>query len=576
MTYGGSPRIAKQSDGKTIIFHVNLTEYSGTNINGIARLNTDWTLDTTFNLGWSGFTKLLPWWWDVWSDIHVQPDNKIVLIGSFSDYNGQPSRGIIRLEPDGAIDTSFDVGLWFDGSYPNHSLIPLPNDEYFVLWFNATKYNTDFIPNFAKINTYGQLDTTFMNNYGGAGDQITAILPQSNGDYIFVYYTSLQVKKYSPIWVQDTSFNAWWAGFIGVQTPLILPSNGSAYSNPNVSDGEVLPDDSIIIVGAFSHYNGVPARGIVKMDKNGVIDTQFVTNIWAGLNGYTHRVKYDSFNDRVFVWGAFSQFNTIASSGFIALNQDGTHNTSFPTIWFNKRVDNFTILNKDTLYVQGEFNKFGTYNTLPGMAIFGPGCIPAPIPGACWTGHNATFTTSGVITGLCWSGTASAVSGSFAGPWEWTCAGQNGWADSPTCSATYAPPPPPPAPIISNCGPLPAYSIANTVTSITQSRNGSTRTPSTWRSYNLTPSTTECRYACEANYVWKVQWISTGLIDYHLFQELDEIKLFVILQYKVMAKSLLCENLRHMVGFHHLQSQESIPMEQLTLRLMYDYEIRDE
>lgn len=50
-SYGAA--IKKQSDGKTIIFSHYLTSYNGTPVKGIARLNLDGTLDTSFNAGGS-------------------------------------------------------------------------------------------------------------------------------------------------------------------------------------------------------------------------------------------------------------------------------------------------------------------------------------------------------------------------------------------------------------------------------------------------------------------------------------------------------------------------------------------
>ena len=55
----------------------------------------------------------------------------------------------------------------------------------------------------------------------------------------------------------------------------------------------------------------------------------------------------------------------------------------------------------------------------------------APINGACGGATGVPVLTA-PTTGLCWAGTASAVSGS--GPWTWTCAGVNGGADT-MCTA---------------------------------------------------------------------------------------------------------------------------------------------
>ncbi len=40
----------------------------------------------------------------------IQSDSKIVVGGGFSNYKGEASNGIIRLNIDGSLDTNFDVG----------------------------------------------------------------------------------------------------------------------------------------------------------------------------------------------------------------------------------------------------------------------------------------------------------------------------------------------------------------------------------------------------------------------------------------------------------------------------------
>lgn len=52
------------------------------------------------------------------------------------------------------------------------------------------------------------------------------------------------------------------------------------------------------------------------------------------------------------------------------------------------------------------------------------------------------------------------------------------------------------------CTGLPANASWNTASSITQTWNGSSWTPSTAGTYNTTGSTTECRYQCSSNFYW--------------------------------------------------------------------------
>jgi uncharacterized delta-60 repeat protein len=90
-----------QSDGKIIC--LNGTSYSGQSINRICRLNTDGTLDNTFITGITGNPAL--------NDVVVQPNDKIIVVGRFADYNGPFGKtvGMFRLNSDGSLDTSFTL-----------------------------------------------------------------------------------------------------------------------------------------------------------------------------------------------------------------------------------------------------------------------------------------------------------------------------------------------------------------------------------------------------------------------------------------------------------------------------------
>lgn len=73
--------------------------YNGKISNRLVRLNIDGTVDTTFNIG-IGFN-------DKVSSVILQPDGKILAAGSFTSCNGFIIKGIVRLNTDGSIDNTF-------------------------------------------------------------------------------------------------------------------------------------------------------------------------------------------------------------------------------------------------------------------------------------------------------------------------------------------------------------------------------------------------------------------------------------------------------------------------------------
>lgn len=96
-------KIIQQNDGKILIVG-DFTSYNNFNYNGIIRLNIDGTIDTSFNIGsgFDGFGSAVT--------IHQQTDGKLLVGGNFNTYNGLSENNLIRLNLDGSKDTSFNLG----------------------------------------------------------------------------------------------------------------------------------------------------------------------------------------------------------------------------------------------------------------------------------------------------------------------------------------------------------------------------------------------------------------------------------------------------------------------------------
>jgi uncharacterized delta-60 repeat protein len=113
--------IVVQPDNK-ILVGGNFSSYSGVTHNNIIRLNSDGTVDNTFNTG-TGFTSSVV-------SMILQSDGKILIGGNFNSYNGVLSDYIIRLNPDGSVDDTFPTGSVFDGSIG--SIVIQPDNKILV------------------------------------------------------------------------------------------------------------------------------------------------------------------------------------------------------------------------------------------------------------------------------------------------------------------------------------------------------------------------------------------------------------------------------------------------------------
>jgi hypothetical protein len=107
----------------------SFTGYKGNAANGIIRLDEIGSPNANFIIG-SGFTDpdgLFPSSLvaSVVQDTNVSPNVLDVFVGGgFTQYNGTASNGIVRLDPDGSLDTAFDVSVTVDGGICDSQTIP--------------------------------------------------------------------------------------------------------------------------------------------------------------------------------------------------------------------------------------------------------------------------------------------------------------------------------------------------------------------------------------------------------------------------------------------------------------------
>lgn len=135
--------IAVQTDGKVIIGG-NFSMVNNVPRSKAARLNTDGSLDTSFNL--SVEVKAGTIW------VTIQPDGKLIITGALSPVNNVAREHIVRLYADGSRDTSFSyTGGGFVGA------IALQPDGKILIGDSRARADG----NVARINTDGSIDPLF-------------------------------------------------------------------------------------------------------------------------------------------------------------------------------------------------------------------------------------------------------------------------------------------------------------------------------------------------------------------------------------------------------------------------------
>ncbi len=139
-----------QSNGRIVIYG-DFATYNGQTANGLARLNANGTLDTTFNTGTGpqGPGGAVGSAYAV-TNTQELPNGQLLLVGSFQAFNGVALPGIARLNANGSVDTTFtasgivsqQVSIGPNGQGAGSSrLTPEPGNGTYLLTGNYTTTN---------------------------------------------------------------------------------------------------------------------------------------------------------------------------------------------------------------------------------------------------------------------------------------------------------------------------------------------------------------------------------------------------------------------------------------------------
>ena len=105
--------IARQADGKYLVGGSFSLTSGGHTYYYFVRLAADGQLEPTFNVYDPNVGLPIN---STVESIAVQPDQHIVIAGNFSAVQGQAERSLARLNPDGTLDTGFNIGNGANGT----------------------------------------------------------------------------------------------------------------------------------------------------------------------------------------------------------------------------------------------------------------------------------------------------------------------------------------------------------------------------------------------------------------------------------------------------------------------------
>lgn len=246
-------------------------------------------------------------------EVKVQPDGKIVLVGSFSTFAGVTRNRVARLLADGGLDTSFDPGTG-----PNSSVeaLAIQADGKILIGGNFTSVAGVTRNRVARLLPDGGLDSSFAPP-SGCNSTVSSIAVAPNGTILISGgFTTVNgvaragIARLATDGTLDTSFN---------------PGAGLSFANGDVV--VVQPDGKVVVAGFFQSAAGVAAGNIARFHSNGSLDTGFGGG-GAGADSWIEDLRLLP-DGRFVIAGPFDSYNGVARPGLARLLPDGRLDTSF-------------------------------------------------------------------------------------------------------------------------------------------------------------------------------------------------------------------------------------------------------
>ncbi len=311
----------------------------------VAQLNLDGTLYPIFNAGSVSLTGSNSSVRTVLTYTNGVNIGKVIIGGRFDSVNGTAVTNIARLNPDGTVDSSFNVG-----SGPNApvSALALQNDGKIVIGGDFNMVDTNSANFLARLNVNGSVDTNF--NIGAGGDKpVNAVLILDNGDIVvggdFDLFNSVASKKLTLLSASGSVVSSFASNL------------GGGFDN-SVFALLKQADNNILVGGAFTNLNGSACRNLACLNPSGTRDSLVFTNFGAGFNDSVFALAVQA-DKKILVAGNFTEFNNIPHNRIVRLNADGSID---PTINFGTGADSFInaiILQPDNkILVGGGFQQF--------------------------------------------------------------------------------------------------------------------------------------------------------------------------------------------------------------------------
>lgn len=292
----------------------------------------------------------------------VQADGNILIAGSFTSYNGYPAKSLVRLLPDGNVDSNFNIGMGPQGQI--FEIVERQNKNILIAG-QFTHYNNQ-VANLVELKPDGSLQKIIA---VAAPNWITSVIESADetitigGEFITVNNTDqLYMVRFNRDYTINTSFHPQITysnpnlRFLHARKSGAVITGGSSdftgvfhstavrtkiaelnpfgehdksyspvfpYNRPHIVSSLMQEDEKMILGGFVQQYNGPT---LVRYNADGTKDNTF--NIGAGPTNSTSSAAMAygllQIGEILYLGGNFEKFQGVPTQSLVAIHQDGS------------------------------------------------------------------------------------------------------------------------------------------------------------------------------------------------------------------------------------------------------------
>ncbi len=229
---------------------------------GFVQAQTAGSIDSTFDVGGGPSSSI--------SSVLALGDNKLLVGGYFSTWNGNESKGLVRLQTNGSLDQSFQVS-----SGPTFIALGLweQTDKKILVSGVFSSINSQPRTNLARLHQNGLLDTNFTANCNGSVRDI-ALLPDGRLLIVGPFQTVNSVARPGMALLHSDG---------SVDSSFIPESGISGFG----TSAQILPDGRFLTAGCTWNDGVRYVFNLLRMSPSGIVDKQFYL---ADISFFANRI----------------------------------------------------------------------------------------------------------------------------------------------------------------------------------------------------------------------------------------------------------------------------------------------